>query len=172
MRKSVGVDMDGVIAGLTEHLVKVVEEVEGEKVLVEDIKSWDLHKYFSSGRDVYEYLDASFFRALPVIENSQRVVKELASIYDTYIITSATNIPESLQPKMEWLDEHFSFIPPENIFLCGRKDIFSIDYLIDDGIHNLEGFSGNGLLFDAPHNRQENRYTRVKNWLEVEKLLL
>ncbi|NES53370.1 5'-3'-deoxyribonucleotidase, partial [Escherichia coli] len=68
--------------------------------------------------------------------------------------------------------EYFPFIPHSNVVLCGNKNIIKADIMIDDGIHNLESFEGMKILFDAPHNRNENRFIRVMNWEEIERKLL
>ncbi|KIN27533.1 hypothetical protein B4072_2107 [Bacillus subtilis] len=100
------------------------------------------------------------------------MVKELMKKYEVYVVTTATNHPESLKAKLEWLTEHFSFIPHSNVVLCGNKSIIKADIMIDDGIHNLESFEGMKILFDAPHNRNDNRFIRVMNWEEIERKLL
>ena len=41
------------------------------------------------------------------------------------------------------------------------------DYLIDDQPRHFENFRGRPLLFTAPHNALERRYTRVNSWREV-----
>jgi 5'(3')-deoxyribonucleotidase len=41
------------------------------------------------------------------------------------------------------------------------------DYLIDDNVRNLEMLLGEGILFDAHHNRAETRFRRVRDWNEV-----
>ena len=55
---------------------------------------------------------------------------------------------------------------------CGDKSILNADYLIDDNAYNFDGFRGEGLLFDAPHNALEMRYRRVRGWQEVADILL
>jgi 5'(3')-deoxyribonucleotidase len=47
---------------------------------------------------------------------------------------------------------------------CGDKSILNADYLIDDNGYNFDGFRGEGLLFDAPHNAHETRGRRVHSW--------
>jgi 5'(3')-deoxyribonucleotidase len=42
------------------------------------------------------------------------------------------------------------------------------DYLIDDLPRNLERFTGQGLLYTAPHNLTATGHARVNNWLEVQ----
>jgi 5'-nucleotidase len=172
MKKIVAIDMDQVLADLLRVWVDVVNEKEKDSVKLDDIVCWDIYKYFRCGNKVYDYLDYQVFRNLPVIKGSQEVVKNLMNTYDVYIVTTATNHPESLLAKVEWLKEHFDFIPMDNVVLCGNKRIINADFMIDDGVHNLVTFKGEGILFDAPHNRNENRFKRVKNWYEIESFLL
>src|SRR6185312_1830703 len=172
MKKVLAIDMDGVIADLIPALTEVVNECEDDNVNPDDIYSWNIGKFFKCGSKVYDYMTYGWFRCLPVIKDSQEVVKKLSETYHVYIVSSATNNFDSLKAKMEWLEEYFPFIPSSNIVLCGRKNIIKADFMIDDGYHNLIDFTGEGILFDAPHNKNENRFTRAMNWKEIEKLLL
>lgn len=172
MRKTLAIDCDEVLANLVSPWIRSINEAEGDNVCESDITTWNIGRYFKCGKRVYDYLSYDLFRNLPVVENSQRVVKDLMDVYNVYIVSSATNNHDSLKAKMEWLEEHFPFIPASNIVLCGNKSIIKADYMIDDGIHNLEVFDGQGLLFNAPHNQSEERYTRVMDWNEIEKILL
>jgi len=58
-----------------------------------------------------------------------------------------------------------------NVF-CGNKSIINADYLIDDHVRNIKQFSGQGILFTAPHNINETGYVRVNNWQEVKNYFL
>lgn len=171
MKKILAIDMDEVLADLITPWVHNINKAENDNVSANDIKTWNFGKYFKCGKRVYDYLDYELFRNLPVKEDSQRVVRSLMDVYDIFIVSSATNHHDSLKAKMEWLEEHFPFIPASNIVLCGNKSIIKADFMIDDGIHNLEVFGGHGILFDAPHNRDEDRYTRAMNWNDIERLL-
>ena len=108
-----------------------------------------------------------FFRDLPVMPDSQRVIRELVKQYDVFVVSAAMRFPFSLVDKYEWLQRNFPFIPYGNFVFCGDKSIINADYLIDDHAYNFEGFRGVGLLFDAPHNAHETRYRRVCGWQEV-----
>jgi 5'(3')-deoxyribonucleotidase len=77
-------------------------------------------------------------------------------------------VPNSLGPKYRWLQRHFAFIPPQHYVFCGNKSILRADYLIDDLPRNLERFTGQGLLYTAPHNLTATGHARVNNWLEVQ----
>lgn len=172
MRKTIAVDMDEVIADLLGHWIEAINEYEGESLKREEILDWDMTKYVSCGKKVYTHLTYDLFRNLPVIKDSQRVVKELMKEYEVYIVSTATNHPESMLAKLEWLKEHFPFISSDNVVLCGNKRIINTDFMIDDGMHNLESFKGTGILFDAPHNRLETEFMRVKSWNDIEEYLL
>ena len=72
-----------------------------------------------------------------------------------------------LEDKYDWLQKYFPFLSWKNFVFCGRKDMILADYLIDDHVKNLETFTGRGILYHAPHNLNNNKFTRVKNWKEV-----
>ncbi|MVN78615.1 5'-3'-deoxyribonucleotidase [Hymenobacter sp. HMF4947] len=113
-----------------------------------------------------------FFRDLPVIKDSQRVLQELAQRYEIFIATAAMEFPNSFLDKYQWLQRHFAFIPWPNYVFCGDKSIINADYLIDDNAYNFDNFRGEGLLFNAPHNAHETRYRRVHSWQEIAEILL
>lgn len=176
MRKVIAIDQDQVLADLLSGWLDKYNQLYNDDLKPDDIKSWRLSDYVKDncGNYVYKLLeDYDLFRNLPVIEHSQYVVERLNYRHDVYITTSATSIKGSLAAKVEWINEHFPFIPDSNIVLCGDKSIIHADIMIDDGIHNLRKFKGERkLLFDAPHNRNNNEFERVNNWLEIGDLLL
>lgn len=174
MKKVLAIDVDGVLADLIPRLVETVNECEGDNVSADEINSWNLGRYFKCGNRVYDYMDYSLFRTLPVIKDTQRVVELLSEEYSTFIVSSATNNFDSLKAKMEWLEEYFPFIPASNIVLCGSKSIIKCDILIDDSPRNLlDAQATHSILFDAPHNQQsKDGFTRAMNWNEIEQMLL
>ena len=115
---------------------------------------------------------AGFFRDLPIIADSQEILLELSKKYELFIATAAMEFPNSFVDKYNWLQQHFPFIHWRNYVFCGDKSIINADYLIDDNAYNFDGFRGEGLLFDAPHNAHETRYRRAHSWREVGEILL
>lgn len=113
-----------------------------------------------------------FFKSLEPKKDSQQVMKALSEKHEVYIATAATQFPNSLKEKSDWLDEYFPFIGWQYRILCGHKFILNGDVLIDDRAYNLKKFDGKTFLFDSPHNQEETDYTRVFNWLEVAEHLL
>lgn len=164
------VDMDEVMADtLAEHLRRYNQEFD-EEVKVDDLVGKGLWEITPLDRQQHlrAFLDAEdFFEDLPLMPDSQRVLKDLSARFEIYIATQAMAVPNSLGPKYRWLQRHFSFIPPTHYVFCGNKSILRADYLIDDLPRNLQRFEGQGLLYSAPHNLTATGFARVDNWEQV-----
>lgn len=113
-----------------------------------------------------------FFQDLKVIPDSQEVMAELSKKHEVYIASAATQFPNSLREKSDWLDEFFPFIPWQKRILCGDKHILKGDILIDDRSYNLRGFNGKTMLFTSPHNVNTVGFDRANSWKEVADKLL
>ncbi len=141
------------------------EHLEGkwlaDHVPAEHVES--LHRHMESG---------DFFGRLAVLPGAARVIQRLQTQYEVFIATAAMPFPKSFDAKYRWLQEHFPFVRCENYVYCGDKSILHADYLIDDQPRFLERFTGQGVLFTAPHNVRETRYPRVNSWDEVEEYFL
>lgn len=168
----IAVDMDWVLAKLTQKWVSYYNTIFNDDLKIEDIKSWDITQYVKP--EAKEYMVNilnihKFYRDLEVVEDSQRVLKKLSNDYEIIIVTDPFT-RMSFKSKYDWLGENFPFIPSENYVFTGNKSIIQANYLIDDGVHNLEVFKGYGLLYEAPYNETEDRFYKVKNWQDVEHL--
>ncbi len=167
--------MDEVIAdAVTEHLLRYNRDHE-EQIVKADLHGkwiWDVvplehHPMLES------YLKTDdFFEVLDVMPEAQRVIERLQSRYEVFIATAAMEVPTSFRAKYRWLGKHFPFIKPSRIVFCGDKSILNADFLIDDNPRQLKLFQGEGILYSSHHNVMETAYTRVADWLEVEKLFL
>ncbi|HVZ56450.1 MAG TPA: hypothetical protein VG870_07310 [Chitinophagaceae bacterium] len=108
-----------------------------------------------------------FFRNLPVMEDSVEVIRELNQRYEVFIVSAATEFPNSLKDKMEWLGDHFPFLTWKQLVLCGDKKVIQGDYMIDDHARNLVTFPGKKFLYTSAHNLNETGYERLNNWKEA-----
>lgn len=109
-----------------------------------------------------------FFASLKVIEGSRDALEALSRHGRIYIVSAATEYPNSLCEKFEWLAANFPFLDWRQIVLCGDKSIIRAEYMIDDNIHQLRRFEGEKILFDSPHNRRvPDNVHRVRTWTEV-----
>lgn len=170
--KRLAIDMDGVIADVTTALLNSLEQETGIRLTPEAIYGMNEYTAFPN---IKKWLDTEgYFRHLPVIADSQRVVRRLMDHYDIFIVSAATEFPQSLTDKMLWLQDHFPFIGWQKVCLCGSKTIVKADILIDDHFKNLDYFDGQTLLYTATHNilADNGRHQRVNSWLEIEQILL
>jgi 5'(3')-deoxyribonucleotidase len=171
----IAIDMDGVIADfLSKHLAAYNAEF-GERLTLEDLRGTHLSELVvEERRDLLEaFLTTDdFFGDLEVVEGSQDVVSDLTDRYEVFVTTAAMEYPTSFAAKFRWLEEHFPFVPSSNVVFCGDKGIIAADYLIDDNAHHFARFRGEGILFTAPHNVEENRYRRVNDWQDVREIFL
>ena len=116
------------------------------------------------------YLDEpDFFRHLPVMVESQRVLERLARDHEVFVASAAMEVPRSFAAKYEWVAEHFPFIRPSHMVFCGDKSIVAADFLIDDNPRQLRLFRGRGLMFASPHNRAVKDWPRFEDWNAIER---
>ncbi len=124
-------------------------------------------------RRLFEYVyEPGFFADIEVMEGAREITEALAQKYDLFVTSAAMEFRTSFVDKYDWLDRHFPHIPWKNRVFCGDKSILRADIIIDDMPYNLKAFSGDGLLFDAPHNRDDTEYRRVHSWQEIAGILL
>lgn len=168
------IDMDEVIADPMGDMIKWYKEEHKTDVDFSKMKgSWlkgfpDHHHQMVWDRLLAE----GFFRNLTVMKDSQEVLKELNKKYEVFIVSAATEFPNSLKEKLEWLLEHFPFFTWKQLVLCGDKRLIYGDYMIDDHVRNLVHFNGKKYLYTSPHNLEETGYDRINNWQEAADIFL
>lgn len=170
--KRIAVDMDGVLADCFEQFVRYDYADTGIRKTREDGSGRTDDELFAKAR-TYVY-QPGFFRDMPVIADSQDVLYKLNEKFEVFIVSAATEFPQSLPEKQAWLGEHFPFIQWQQIVFCGFKTVIQADVMIDDHFKNLNYFKGKTILYTQPHNElaDAGKHTRVHNWREIEQLLL
>jgi 5'(3')-deoxyribonucleotidase len=172
MRKSIAIDMDGVIADEVVQLLNYYETHYGVKVHPDELNGRSEDEVLPE-KDAFNKLSVmpGYFRSIPVMAGAVEAVKRLSENFDIYIVSAAIQYPHSLSQKREWLGEHFPFISWRNIIFCGDKSIIGTDYMIDDHIKNLDHFKGKTIMFNAFHNVNHTHHQRVNNWDDVLELM-
>jgi 5'(3')-deoxyribonucleotidase len=173
--KRIAVDMDEVMADALGELLARYNRQRNANFTKKDLKGkWLWQVLPPGGQQLIEgYLQSDqFFEDLPVIADSQDVLRRLSEQYQVFIATAAMAFPNSFGPKFRWLRRHFPFLSPHNFVFCGDKGILQADYLIDDMPYNLASFRGAGILFTAPHNIGNTDYRRVDTWQEIGEMFL
>ncbi len=168
MKKTIAVDMDGVLADVEAQFIAWYERDYGVKVSRESLTGLPEFDAFPDKTAIRKFINSpDFFRTLTVIPGAIDAVKKLMEDYEVYIVSAAMEFPQSLPEKYEWLKEHFPFISWSNIIFCGDKSVVNTDYMIDDHPKNLDRFKGKPIMFSAAHNANHSHHTRVDNWKDV-----
>lgn len=166
-RKTIAIDMDNVIADLTTHYLQWYERDFGKRIDPQSIQGVpELEALPDKVLKKYVY-QPTFFRTVPVMKGAPQALEKLQQHFDVYIVSAATEYPQSMLEKYEWLQEHFPFIPWQNMVFCGSKCIINTDYMIDDYVRNLKTCKGKPFLYTAPHNVNVKGYDRINNWEEA-----
>lgn len=171
--KRIAVDMDGVLSDTVEQFINWEERETGRRKSMDEIVGKPEIEAFPNSRKYV--FTPGFFRTATVVKDSQEILLGLYNKYEVYIVSAATEFPQSLAEKMEWLNEFFPFIPWQRIVLCGSKEIVRADIMIDDHFKNLDHFKGEtSILFTQPHNvfADNGPHKRVRDWLEIANILL
>lgn len=170
IKPSVGFDLDSCLNNLDEYWLKVYNEDYNDCLTPEDLLTWDTYKYVKPecGKKIYDYImQPGFFMKLKPKPHTQRVTEWISNYVNPYIVTAYS--PCTCVDKAEWVKQNFPWIPQRNIMFVNDKGKVLLDYLVDDGPHNVEAFTRKSILVDMAYNRYlEDKYTRVKDFLGVE----
>jgi 5'(3')-deoxyribonucleotidase len=174
--KRIAIDMDDVLAKTTHVIIDRINKIVSKKYTYEELLNGNEAiklEFYAHYLEHNSFLwEPGFFTTIPVNEDAVEVVKKLHGQYEIFIVSAATEFPNSLKEKLDWMEMYFPFITWRNIVFCGHKHMIQADYLIDDHEKNLHTFTGTPLLFTAPHNIHIHDFKRVNNWKEIETLLL
>ena len=174
-RERMLIDMDEVIADPMGAMIAWYEQEYGGPIDFEKMQvgSWvkgfpEEHQAMIRQR-VYE---PGFFRDLPLMPDSVEVLEALNGKYELFIVSAATEFPNSLKEKHDWLLEHFPYLSWRQLVLCGDKRLVTGDHMIDDHVRNLEHFPGHRWLYSSPHNYAVTGYDRIRDWKEAASIFL
>lgn len=168
----VAVDMDGVLADVYEQFFRFDQRDFGKRRPLEEVIGVEERKAFPY---INQYVhEKGFFRTAPVVKNSFEILKQLNEEYDLFIVSAAMEFPQSLPEKLEWLNEHFSFLKWQQLVFCGSKTIVDADIMIDDHFKNLDLFPNSTILYTQPHNQLKDagRHKRADSWNDIATILL
>ena len=162
----------GYLQMITLFFFDLHERETGQRLKVQDIIGLKEAEAFPG--QIRWVTSPGFFRSVPVMPGSQRVLKKLNDQYEVIVVSMATEFPDSLTDKELWLNEHFPFIGWKQIVFCGSKELIPADIMIDDHLKNLDHFKGETFIFTQPHNMDLNNisHIRVSSWDEIERILL
>ena len=174
-KKILLIDQDDVLAEYIEGVAIAYNKKYNTSKTAEDCTCWDLYAVFGNEVDTVMH-DPELFRHLKPVKYALEVFERLykSELFEMYIVTAAQST--TVEAKHEWIKTYLPYFPQEQIIVCRKKGMIRGDFLLDDGMHNIEEFAASGgtpIIFDRPHNRNADKgYMRVKDWLEFERKIV
>ena len=165
------IDMDDTIEDLVPAWVAWLNKKYGLMVDYNSVYDWNMSLTFPqlTKEQIREPLSLEDFwkTVKPKPDAIKYIQKLLEDGYKIKIVTASYY--NTLTYKVEHvLFKYFPFITWEDVIVCYDKSIIKGTCLIDDGFHNLIGFSGNRILFDTSYNKKydERKFNmiRVFSW--------
>ena len=169
------IDQDDVLAEYIQEVTRVYNEKYGTNITADMCNNWNLHQVFGQNIETVMH-DPEIFRNLKPTKDAVEVFSRLyfSGLFEIYIVTAAQ--AGSVEAKHEWINNYFPFFPEEHIIICRKKFMVRGDFLLDDGMHNIDGFAKKGgtpVIFNRAHNLNcESNYKRVSGWKEFEKFIM
>lgn len=169
------IDQDDVLAEYIEGVTMAYNKKYNTNIQPEACTSWNLYNVFGKEVDTVMH-ECDLFRNLRPVDHAVEVFERLynSGLFEMYIVTAAN--PNCVPAKYEWIRKHLPFFPEDRVMVCQRKYMIKGDFLLDDGMHNIEAFAKAGgvpIIFDRPHNKDAgSEYYRIKDWLTFEKLIM
>ncbi|MDD4976467.1 MAG: hypothetical protein PHY93_19075 [Bacteriovorax sp.] len=171
MTQQLLVDMDGVLADVYSRILSLEFSETGIQQTMESLNGKTEAEAFVNYLKHVRSKD--FFRKAPTMPGSIEGLQYLNEKYKVLVVSSATEYPQSMIEKYEWLKEFYPFISWKQMVFCGVKDSIKGDIMIDDHPKNLDFFSGKKIIFTQPHNFyiSKSDYQRVDNWKQLLEIL-
>ena len=164
------VDVDDVVANLVEHWLSIYNDIAKDTVVVNDITDWDIAKFVKPDwkGGIYDILRRpNLYDGVEPVDGALDGVKRLINAGYRIVYVTAPVI-ETAGSKYFWLRTNGFPITQDNYVEAKDKSLIRGDFMIDDGVHNIETTcAGDTLLFSKPWNRDYTGSVRVKNWKEI-----
>ena len=183
-KKSLAVDVDGVISNTGKKLAEILSNINGKKINHSDIITYNLELWGLPKYSHKKFFNKEFYKSLEPVEDSREVINCLYEDNFVVLITARDQYPNVMSDTNNWLMENgFLFdklIQSRN--KVGPMKHYKLDYLIDDFYGNCSDLAKEGmdsLLFEQPWNRyvslgsnfEFKHIKKVRDWKDVTKYL-
>lgn len=147
----IGVDVDDVLYNCNQHaLDRLSEENSCSPMSIYDISGWGPSGSTLDARIKY-FSQVDFVQNQPIFPGAQEFIKELTKRGEVFFTTAVGG--SCMSVRAERLMQDFPEVPERNIMIGARKDLLSLDFLLDDGAHNILASSAKyPVLFRRPWN--------------------
>lgn len=174
-----GVDLDGVIYNFEQEFKNYYSELKNIPITsLPSPKQWAFYEDYGLTTEEYysiageAAIKSQIFTQGDVYPGAREGMRELCDLgLDIVIITAremSTN-PEHMDiiksNTEEWLGKND--IPYHELIISNDKTKHNLGVLVDDNLSNIEAIllsGGVGFVWDQPWNRNNNFYSRIRNW--------
>ena len=177
----IGIDVDNTIVNTTSCVLAQHYADTGEKLTLDDIKSYYIENYVSDDyKDDFHliFLKKEMWKRVKVLPNCVEVIKRLHDRGDSIYFVTSTE-PQNVAKKARFLQRTFPFLDiRKRLITTHNKQMIVCDILVDDCIDNVINADYVSILMDYPWNstaifdeaEYDNIY-RVFDWLQVEPMI-
>ena len=175
----IGIDVDSTVCNTTESVIAQHYADTGEKLTLDDIKSYYIENYVSDDyKDDFHliFYKKEMWKRVQVLPHCVEVIKRLHDRGDSIYFVTSTE-PQNIAKKASFLQRTFPFLDIRKCLITTHcKQMIGVDILIDDYEMNLINGSYFGILMDYPWNRNfddasDDKIYRVFDWLQVEPMI-
>lgn len=177
----IGIDVDNTIVNTTSCVLAQHYADTGEKLTLDDIKSYYIENYVSDDyKDDFHliFYKKEMWKRVKVIPHCVEVIKRLHDRGDSIYFVTSTE-PQNITKKARFLQRTFPFLDiRKRLITTHNKQMIRCDLLIDDCIDNVLNADYVSILLDYPWNSTaifddaayDNIY-RVFDWTQVELMI-
>ena len=177
----IALDVDNTIVNTTSCVIAQHYADTGEKLTLDDIKSYYIENYVSDDyKDDFHliFYKKEMWKRVKVISHCVEVIKRLHDRGDSIYFVTSTE-PQNITKKARFLQRTFPFLDiRKRLITTHNKQMIKCDILVDDCIDNVLNADYVSILLDYPWNstaifdeaEYDNIY-RVFDWLEVEPMI-
>lgn len=160
----IGIDVDNVMADFSTEFVKRFNKNTGKDLKIEDLLLWnfkdalnEIYKGEIDGNVANEILfSKDFVSSLELRKGVEDIFNKICNNDEIQVVVITALFDELIPVRNEWFKKHFNGLDFE-LHYESNKDKINIDYLIDDGVHNLDKVANkiskdNCLCITQPYN--------------------
>lgn len=156
----VGLDVDDVLLELTSRWLELYNEKWDDNLERHDVRTWNINEFVrpECGKKIYDFLTPSIYEGVEAVEGAVEFVQAIRDLGHIPVYVSSC-VPPSKESATAWAKKgrlvELGIALPSDEFIAGRdKSNAPVDFLLDDGLHNIEEFrNGLAIIFDQPWNR-------------------
>lgn len=183
----IGIDVDNVIVDFSERFVEEFNRLTGKNLTRNELTKWNLKDVVDelyvdeiNGEIANEILiNGTLMHNMPYKESAKETLLEMSKNKSVEIVIITALHEELIPLRKQWFKEEFPNMAYELHFETTKSNIHlenPIDYLIDDGLHNLDDLSRyipkeNCICIEEPYNL-DSSYTTFKTLKDAYEYIL